>query len=138
MSRDNLRAIREFQHAAIRGEVVRQMPEQATPEVVEIFEIRFADLAQQQALQTRHALTIVDSQLREQPMRLATTSRTAVAHRRRPVALVTKPRRRTGRKLARLEDDARAREVPHLILGAARPACGGEILLNLRGLRRLV
>ena len=135
---DDARAVRELENATVGRELMRQPTEQPATQVIEVFQIRFADLAEQKTFQPRHPLAIVRAHLREQPVRFAAAARPAVADRRRPVGLVAEPRRRAGHKLPQLENDARAREVPHLFLRTTGPACSGQILLEFRGLGRLV
>ena len=94
--------------------------EQPPPQVVKVLTIRFPDLPQEQAFQSRHSLRIVAPKLTEQPMRFAAASRPAVANSRRPAGHVTKSRRRARRQLPRLQDHPGANKVRHLFGGTTR------------------
>ena len=49
VTRDDARAIREIQHATIRAELMRQPVKQSPPKILEVFNVRFADLPKQKA-----------------------------------------------------------------------------------------
>ncbi len=79
MARDDPRPVAERQDAPERRELMPQVREQLPPQILEVLQVGLADLAQQQALQPRHALTVVHAHLRQQPVRLAAAARPAVA-----------------------------------------------------------
>ena len=127
MPGDDARAVVETQDAAERRELVTELSEQLPPQILEVFQVRLADLAQQQAFQPRHALAIVHAHLAEQPMRLPTAPGATIADRCGPVGVVAQPRRRTGHKLALLQDHVSLLKAVHLVFRTARPPPDQEI-----------
>ena len=69
------------------------------------------NFAQQQTLQSRHALAIIRAHLREQPMRLPAATCATVADGRRPIRAVAGPRRGAGHELSLLENDLGAQKL---------------------------
>src|SRR5687767_1451748 len=88
MASDDARAIRERQHTAIRAELVRQLPKQPPPQVLEVLHVRLAHFPQQQTLQARHTLAIIRAHLSEKPMRLATATSATIADGCRAIGFV--------------------------------------------------
>ena len=82
---------------------MRQLAKQSSPQILEVFEFRFPHLAEQQAFQSIHTLTIIHTHLREQPVRLPATARTAVTDRRRPIRFIALSRRSAGDQLSFLQ-----------------------------------
>ena len=96
-----------------------QPGEQPAPQVLKRLHDAFPDLSQQQALQPRHALTVVSAHLRQKPMAFAAAPGPAVADCRRPVGPVAQPRRRRGGELPLLQPDPRPDQVPDQVFRAA-------------------
>ena len=94
---------------------VRQMSEQRFPQILQVLHIRLPHLPQQQTFQPRHALTIIRTPLRQQPVRLAATTRAAVANGRRPIRFVARPGGRRCGELTRLQYHASSQETFHLV-----------------------
>ncbi len=127
MTRDDPRPVGKRQNPAKRGKFMVQPPEQPAAQILEMFQVRLADLAQQQTFQTRHALAIIRAHLREQPMRFAAAASAAVANRHRPVRCIAQPRRRRRGQLPRLQNHVGAGEAVHLRFRATSAATGQKI-----------
>ena len=104
-----------------------QAPEQPAAQILEMFQVRLADLAQQQTFQPRHALAIIRPHLREQPMRFAAAARAAVANCHRPVRCVAQPRRSGRGQLPRLQNHIGGGKPVHLALRTARAPTNQKI-----------
>src|SRR5262252_5207106 len=92
-----------------------QPAKQSPAQIFKLLEVRLAHLAEQETFQSWHALTIVGTHLSEEPVRLATAARAAVADGRGPVGLVAEPRGRGGGELARLQHHTGAEEIADLV-----------------------
>ena len=129
MAGDDAGVILEEEGAARAVEGVREGGQDATAEIIEILGIGFADLAQEEALEPGDALTIVRAQLGEEPVGFAAAARAAVTDGFGSVRLIAQTGGGAGGELARLEEDAGADEILHLVGGAAGlPAVPGELI----------
>jgi hypothetical protein len=100
-------------------EVVGQEVEEASAKVLEVLEVGFADLAEEETLEARDALAVVDADLGEEPVGFAPAPGAAVADGSGAVGFVAEASGRAGGELAGLEDDARLGEVEELVGGTA-------------------
>ena len=91
-----------------------KVAEQAKAEVLEVFEIGFADFAEEEALWSRITLAIVRTHLGEEPEGLAAAAGAAVADGGGAVVLVTEAGGGAGGALFGLEDEAGIEEVADL------------------------
>ena len=93
--------------------------EEAPAEVLEVFEVGFADFAEEEAFEAGDALAVIGAHLGEEPVGFAAAAGAAVADGRGAVGQVAEAGGGAGGELPGLEDDAGADEVLHLILGTA-------------------
>jgi hypothetical protein len=129
MAEDNPRAVGKGENAARGIELVGQTEEEAPAEVLEAFEVGFADFAEQEAFEPGHALAIIHAHLGEEPEGFAAAARAAKADGRGTVGQVAEAGRSAGVHLPGLKNDAGADEVLHLIRGTAgEPGGGGEAI----------
>lgn len=105
--------------------------EESTAQVFEIFEVRFADLAEEKTFKAGPALAIIGSHLSEEPMRFATATGAAIADGGWTVWLVAQARGGTGCELAGLKDNACFRQVEDLVSRAAGEPAGFDVLFSL-------
>ena len=82
------------------------MPKKAATQILEVFEVGFADCAQQQAFEAGQALAIVDAHLGQQPVRFAAAASAAIADGGGAVGLVAKAGGGAGGELPGLQRDA--------------------------------
>jgi len=104
---------------------VGEAGEEALAEVLEVFEVGLADLAEEQALETRETLAVVQAHLGEEPEGFAAAASAAEADGRGAIREVASAGGGTGFQLARLQYDADAVEILHLIEMAAGGKGGG-------------
>jgi len=102
-----------------------KVAEQAKAEVLEVFEIGFADFAEEEALEARVALAIVSAHLGEEPEGFAAAAGAAVADGGGAVVLVAEAGGGAGGELFGLEDEAGIEEVADLVRRALSGAGGG-------------
>ena len=123
---DDAGTVGEGDQATGNREVVRQPREQAPAEVFEMLEVRFADFAEQQAFEARHALAVIHAHLGEKPIGFAAAAGAAEADGGGAVGAVTEAGGGAGGKLLGLEEHAGTDEVVHLILRTTRLPGGGD------------
>ena len=109
-----------------------QPTEQSAAEIFKVFQVRLADLAEQQTFQARHALAVVRAHLREQPVTFATAASTAVANRHRPVRCIAPSRRRRRGQLPFLQNHVGAGKFVHLSHRTTSAATGQKIAFPRR------
>ena len=108
---DDAGAVGEGEEAAGGGELMREPAEEAAAEVLEVFEVGFADLAQQEAFQAGEALAVVHAHLGEEPEGFAAAAGAAVADGGGAVRAVAEAGGGAGGELLGLEEHAGADEV---------------------------
>ncbi len=128
MAGDDAGAVGKGEDGARGGEVVGQAREKAAAEVLEVLEVGFADLAEEETFETGETLAIVHAHLREQPKGFAATAGAAEADGGGPSRRITETGGGAGRELPGLEDDAGADEVLHLIQGTTRRVAGRAVI----------
>ena len=89
--------------------------EDALAEIFKILCVGLADLAEEETVETGDPLTIVGPHLGEEPVGFAAAARTAVADSSGAIRLIAQSGGGTGGELARLEEDAGADQVIHLV-----------------------
>lgn len=119
MAEDDAGSVGEGEDAARGVELVGQPGEEALAQGFEIFEVGFADLAEEEAVETGAALAIIGPHLSKEPVGFAAAASAAVADGPRPIRLVAEPGGGTGGELTRLQDKADVGEVEELIARAA-------------------
>src|SRR5262245_50074897 len=118
MTGDDFAAVGEGQHSALHAKDMRKVAKETGAKGREVFQVRLAHFAEQQALEAGPALAIIGAHLRKKPVAFASAPRAAVTNGDRAVRKVTPARRGAGLQLPRLKRDARAEEVDGLILRA--------------------
>ena len=119
MAEDDAGAVGEGEDAAGGVELVGQAGEEALAEVFEVFEVGFADFAEEEAFEAGDALAIVGAHLGEEPVGFAAAASAAVADGGGAVGLIAEAGGGAGGELPGLEDDAGADEVQELVAGTA-------------------
>src|ERR1017187_4760769 len=71
MARDDTRPVAERQNPAVGGKLMNQPGKQPAPQVLEMLHVGVAHLSRQEALQIRHALTVVSAHLPQKPVAFA-------------------------------------------------------------------
>jgi hypothetical protein len=125
MTQDYAGTVGEGERAASGGIVMREVTEEAVTEILEVFAVGFADLAEEETFEAGEALTIIGTELGEEPEGFAAAAGAAKADGGGAVGLITKPSSGTCGELTVLEDETGVDEVPHLIQGTAGGASGG-------------
>jgi len=128
MAEDDFAAIGKGEHAAMGLVIVRQAGEELLAKALEMFDVGLAYFAEEQASQAGSALAIVGGHLCDEPMTFAAAAGSAEANRTQAGGgMVAAARRGAGQKLLRLENDAGAEEVLHLVPRAAGVVAGAEV-----------
>ncbi len=118
--------------------LVGEVGEEALAEVVEVFEVGFADFAQEEAFEAGEALAIVGAHLGEEPVGFAAAAGAAVADGGGAVGVIAEAGGGAGGELAGLEEDAGADEVLDLVDGTTRsPGVADELGGVERGIHRV-
>lgn len=117
MPEDDTGTVGEDELAARGVEFMRQLPEETLPESLEMLEIGFAHLAEEEAVETGDALAIVGAHLGEQPVGFTAAARAAVTDGGGATRPIAQSGCGTGGELAGLEDEAGGGEVAQLVLG---------------------
>ena len=115
MAEDDLGAVGKGEEAAGRIEPVRQGGEEPLAEGREVFEIRFADLPEEEAFEAGNALAVIGAELGKEPVRFAAAPGPAVADGGGAGGVIAEPGGGAGGQLARLEADAGADEFLDLV-----------------------
>lgn len=119
MAEGDAGAVGEGEDAARGVELVGQPGEEALAHGFEIFEVGFADLAEEEAVEIGAALAIIGPHLGEEPVGFAAAASTAVADGPRSIGLVAEPGGGTGGELTRLQDETDVGQVEELITRTA-------------------
>ena len=128
MAGDNFRSVRKGKDGSGDVEFMRESAEDAGAQCFEVFDVGFADFAQEQAFESRPALAIVDAHLGNEPVTFAAGPRPAVADGVWAVFAVARPSGRARGELTGLQDDTRFDEVPELVLRTA--SAGGFVKVS--------
>ena len=116
---------------ALGGVPLMREPREKTPsEVLEVFDIRFADLPEEQTFEAGEALAIIRPHLGNEPVRLATAAGAAKADGGGAIGSVAEPGGGAGGELAGLQDDAGADKILHLVERAAGGEGGGGEMIG--------
>ncbi len=127
MPGDDPRPVGKRQNPAKRRKFMVQPPEQPAAQILEMLQVRLADLAEQQTFQARHALAIIRPHLRQQPVRFAAAASAAVANCHRPVRCIAQPRRSRRGQLPFLQNHVGAGKAIHLPFRTTGAATGQKI-----------
>jgi len=131
MAEDDARAVLEGEDAAGGIEVVGEALEEALAEALEVFEVGFADFAEEEAVEAREALAIVGAHLGEEPVGFTAAAGTTIADRLGAIGEIAETRGGTGGELAGLEDDAGVEEVLDLIGRASGGSGRGGVAIQI-------
>jgi len=110
-----------------------ETPKSATADVIEVFEIGFADFSNEEALETGEALAIIGAHLSQEPMGFPAATSAAVTDEGGTVEMVTEADGSAGFELTGMEADPGAGEVEELIAGTAEALAKGSVGKNPRG-----
>ena len=127
MAHDDPGIIWEGEHAAGSGVVVGNTTKEFASKVFEVFAVGFAYLAEQETFEPGKALTIVETELGEEPEGLTAAACAAEADGSWAVGMVTEPGGSAGGELAGLKQDPGANEIVGLFKRTAgEPGCFGK------------
>src|SRR5580693_81764 len=131
MSDDDAGAIFKGEKAARGVKGIFETGKEAPAEVIEAFEVGLADLAQEEAFQTRAALAIINAHLGNKPVGFAAATGTAIADGGGATGLVAEAGGGAGNELPGLEEDTGPEMIFHLVERAAGGEAGGGVLLRI-------
>jgi len=120
MAADDSGTIFEPEGPTGRNEGMVETPKSATADVVEVFEIGFADFSNEEAFEARIALAIIGADLRKEPMGFTAPAGAAVTDEGGTFGIVTEAGGSAGLELTGVEADPSAFEVDELIVRTAK------------------
>ena len=120
MAGDDSGTIFEPEDPPGRNEGMVETPKSATADVIEVFEIGFADFSNEEAFEARIALAIIGADLRKEPMGFTAAASAAVTDEGGTFGIVTEAGGSAGLELTGVEADPSAGEVDELIVRTAK------------------